>query len=196
MIDNVDAQLNVENDGNNLVIKVQENKKLGDIFFNLSEQTYRFHKCSAIYLRVPGEHVIDGKTYEMEAQIDCTDNLPGESIGKQVFIAIPLKIGEETDLFLKDFESVDKLPFKAKIPSTKHFLNRLTIFQRIFYYEGSKNFPECDYGALWIVIDSPLNVSKDFIEKMKSLLNVIKAPFGNNRISSEPSMDVNVIMIK
>ena len=66
------VKLSLEDFDNNIVLNPINNTSFGSINYNFLDQgSLIFYDCQKMYFKVPGEHVIDGKTSDMEIQILC-----------------------------------------------------------------------------------------------------------------------------
>jgi len=64
-----------------------------------------------------------------------------------------------------------------------------------FYLLGSKNFFDCMIDFYWLVVENKyLTINQITYDKLKAMLDPIKAPTGNNRKPSDKS-DTDVFLM-
>jgi carbonic anhydrase len=205
---NVNGILNLEDQRNNLVLTSDEKNSFGTVFYNLDKDDsdkhlYYFFNCTKLYFRIPGEHIIDEKKFDMELQFNCTGEIPGDKSHnlKYVFVAIPVIAVEDTQEqsnFFKNFESLqnvstENLPYSLSIDSFDEVLNPFNMFNKIFFYSGSVNYPECMIGANWIVIENPILIRKSLSQAFLSLLDKEQIQDGNSRKAVPKSEDYFIL---
>jgi hypothetical protein len=76
---NTNLTLNLENNNNNLVLSSSPGFNFGTLTFvlnnsDIGEISEVNVECKKMYIRLPGEHVVDGIRYDMEIQLYCTVN--------------------------------------------------------------------------------------------------------------------------
>lgn len=156
---NVTAQFNLEDQNNNLVLNSE--KFISTVHANFFQieienretgkkekiETYYDIGCKQIYFRIPGEHEIDGKTFDMEIQFNCTaqikDVIHGQSTENifNLFIAYPFNVNKESSAQSKFFEDVYNGGILALnntfvVSSVDEIMNNYNMFNRIFFYRG------------------------------------------------------------
>ncbi len=156
---NVTAKFNLEDQNNNLVLNFDDyittihanffqveidNKETGK---REKVDTYYDISCRQIYFRIPGEHEIDGKIFDMEMQFNCTaqikDVIHGQSTENvfNFFIAYPFNINNGTSAQSTFFDEVynnGKLSLNNNfvLSSVEEIINNYNMFSRIFFYRG------------------------------------------------------------
>jgi carbonic anhydrase len=195
---NVEGKLNLEDFRNNLVLSFNEENPMGTVFYNLDKddsgkQQYYYFNCTRLYFRMPGEHKIDNKTFDMELQFNCTGEIPGDKSHntKFVFVAVPVVAVNDTESqsnFFDNFNvlqnehvSSDNFPYTFLIDNFDDILNPFNMFNKVFFYTGSVNYPECMIGANWIVIENQVTIRKSLLNAFFSLLDPNQIKDGNNR---------------
>ncbi len=199
----VEGSLDLEDLRNNLVYTSKS--PIGVIHYNFSKDSrYYSFSCHKIYFRLPGEHIIDNATPDMEIQFNCTGLIPGEKDkNKYVFTAMAVKIVENNQKQSTLFDSfqdiidkeitIDKLPFDFKINQLDDVLSPFNIYDRIFYYPGSTNYPKCMVGADWIVINGNLSIKRKTYDALFALLDKNQIDNGNTRKASAKKTDYFVL---
>jgi hypothetical protein len=148
-VENAIGTLQLEDMNNNLVLNFTE--PIGTIFYNLEPdqldpdviRSYYFHS-TAIYFKLPGEHKIEGKSFDMEIQIYSYGKLvfikDEESYYRKTFVSFPVIISEEHQQ-PKLFEALSqpKLGEKYTIPTFADFVYEFNMFNRVFFYKGKLN---------------------------------------------------------
>jgi carbonic anhydrase len=124
------------------------------------------------HFHAPSEHLIEGKSFPLEAHFVHFDKK-----GNLSAIAVMLVEGSENHLLKKLWE---KMPLKK---GDKHKLsaelNPLGLFpenKSYYLYNGSFTSPPCTEGGFWVIMKSPVSVSKQQVEM---LMDVMHHP--NNR---------------
>lgn len=160
---NIPAKFNLEDQNNNLVLNFEsfisithanffqveiENKETGK---KEKLDTYYDIGCKQIYFRIPGEHEIEGKTYDMELQFNCTaqikDIIKGQSVDNtyNFFIAYPLNISNPDlpqNQFFDDIYNDHYIDLNKTfiVRSVDEIMNNYNIFNKIFFYRGKHFF--------------------------------------------------------
>lgn len=183
---NITGTLNLEDFNNNLVFTADESKPLGSVHYNLEDDTYYSFNCSKIYFRLPGEHVFDYTKYDMELQLNCSGalNNPSVKLEKKVFVAIPVKIVKNFKAQSSFFDTFDnavpaQLPVKLTIPHLDDVLNPFNMYDKIFFYSGAVNYPDCSLAANWIVIENVMTITERVYNKLFDLLDKNQIDDGN-----------------
>lgn len=158
---NIPAHFNLEDQNNNLVLNFES--YISTIHANFFQveidnretgkkekiDTYYDIGCKQIYLRVPGEHEINGNKYDIELQFNCTaqikDVIRGQSIENilNFFIAYPLNIIKDDlpqNKFFDDIYNNAKVAINNtfNLSSVDEILNNYNMFNRIYFYRGKK----------------------------------------------------------
>jgi len=207
---NLEGSLDLEDFRNNLVLTFDERNPIGTIYYNLDkddfdEYFYYFFNCTKLYFRIPGEHILDDIKYDMELQFNCSGKIPGDKSGniKYVFVATPVKAVDDADnqsqffnnfeVLLKDDVKTENLPYKISVESFDEILNPFNMFNKIFFYSGSVNYPECMINSNWIFIDNPVTIRKNLLQKFYSLLDKDQIDDGNNRKAVPKTQDYYIL---
>lgn len=207
----IKAEFKLQDNNNNLALV--SDKNLTKIHTNLFQVDISGKKlnvfydigCKQIYFRIPGEHLINGKKYDMEMQFNCTavikDFIQGQSTENtfNFFVAYPINISDEKRQ-LSFFDDVYnkgnlKLNDTLSIRDIKEIMNNYNMFNKMYFYRGSKNFFDCMLDFYWLVVDNQnLSINSETLNLIKSLIDKTQAPEGNNRIASDPS-DTEVLLL-
>ena len=134
------GKIQLEDLNNNLVLNFTN--PIGIVYYNLehddfsnaAQKLYYSFNCSKIYLKLPGEHIIDNKKYDMELQIYCFGPIDRYNFRK-TFVSYPVSISDDQDSIFDVFEKI-KINNDIKINSFDEFINPFNMFNRIFYYSG------------------------------------------------------------
>jgi len=112
----------------------------------------------AFRFRRPGEESVAGKRAVMSVQFEHRS----ES-GKVAILAVPLVEGKENRLVRTLWSALPLTPGEAKtVTGTKIDPGMLIPRQRDYYtYAGSMTTPPCSEGVLWLVMKSPVSISKE-----------------------------------
>lgn len=195
----IKGELHFEDDGNNLVLNFNStNNTMGFIGYN-DGWGENFFQCYSMYFRIPGEHQLDGKTYDMSLQIRC--QIVGQSTGTQIaMVEVPVEVaieGEKQSVFFDQLEDLrtkeidhKKLPFEITINKWGSLMDGLIVFDDLFHYQGVMNFPPCEDDAYWFFCKKPQKISKELLNQIKGCLNPDTQTDGNNRIVDEMQTDV------
>jgi carbonic anhydrase len=171
--------LRLINDGNSLGF---ESSQMGYSTLIGPNGFPKFYQVASVALRMPSEHLIDGKQYPAELQIihknqktvlELEDN-------DAVIASIMFDFGEESK-FLKQM-----LPEAIPAPGTYVTLEQPVDLQwalgpaidgPFFKYDGSYTTPGCAEDASWAVFETPMTLS---MEQWKAFKAAFPNP-GNNR---------------
>ncbi len=147
---------------------IQVNMEAGDtltvdgISFDLKQ--FHFH--------TPSENHIDGKSFPLEAHFVHLDKK-----GNIAVLALMFEEGKENKQLAKVWE---KMPEDANAKSQlklAYIASSLLPDDKEYYrFNGSLTTPPCTEGVRWMVLKTPVTVSKDQVEKF---LNIMHHP--NNR---------------
>jgi len=185
---NISANISLQDFNNNLVLQVvNESSSFGVLTYMLNNSVVGVVEevnlpCKKIFIRMPGEHVVDGVRYDMELQVYCT-------LGEiTTFFALPVKISANVSprSFLTNFGKA-QLNTTWQINNLDDIFSPVLMFSRIFFYAGAVNYPDCDINKYWMYVEKVLTVDQSTYTKLFSLLDKTQAPTGNSRMASEPS---------
>jgi hypothetical protein len=135
------ANLTLADYNNNLLLDFY-NQTLITVYYNLEDDddypSY-FFNSTKLYFRLPGEHLVDGKRFDMEVQIYAFGYKPGEKGGddRRTLVSLPVKIDDsnpQTQLF--DLFENPKLGQNYTISSLDYIFTPFVMFENIYYYSG------------------------------------------------------------
>lgn len=153
------------NNGNTLEVSLNNGN-----YLDLNDRKYALKN---INFHIPSEHKIDGKQYDMEAQLMHKD-----AYGNIAIISVLIEESNEDNITLNKLlrnlpeETEDELDIKSQItgyeilPENKDY----------YTYNGSLTTPPCSEGVRWIIIKTPLKASKSQLNDFKEVMPT------NNRI--------------
>jgi carbonic anhydrase len=116
----------------------------------------RQFQLEEVHFRTPSEHLIDGKSFAMEAQLMHRD-----AEGNQAVIALLYDEGAANRAIGRLWaklpeEPGDRLPVTAGLKAEDLLPN-----DRDYYrYNGSLTTPPCSEGVWWLVLKQPLSASR------------------------------------
>lgn len=115
---------------------------------------FHFHK--------PGEHKVDGKGHEMEAQM--VHKGPDGSLS---VIAVPLDAGKENRLIKTLWDNLPQDKGKERVVDAVK-INALDLLPRdkgYYTFAGSLTIPPCTESVTWFVLKTPVQISADEIAR-------------------------------
>ncbi|MEO1953260.1 MAG: carbonic anhydrase family protein [Campylobacterales bacterium] len=141
------------------------------------------YKLLQVHFHTPSENNIDGNSFPLEAHfvhIDKDGNLAVVAVmfkdGKEnaqlakLWKYMPMKVGEKHPL-VAELQDINKL-----LPENKDY----------YRFNGSLTTPPCSEGVKWMVLSTPLTISKEQVEKFSHAVHGT-----NNR----PVQDINARII-
>ncbi|HWW05198.1 carbonic anhydrase family protein [Collimonas sp.] len=142
---------------------IQANVREANDTVNFKGQTY---KLDQFHFHTPSEHTIDGKSYSMELHLVNKSN-----DGKITVVGIFIKEGKENQALESAFADLParqtwtgrqaKVDITALIPNDKKALA----------YSGSLTTPPCSEMVNWIVLEQPIEMSKQQIAAFKAIFH-------------------------
>nr|WP_263326794.1 carbonic anhydrase family protein [Neobacillus sp. Marseille-Q6967] len=147
-------QANTTELGNRLIIGEKE--------YTLSQ--FHFHD--------PSEHQLNGQNFDMEIHL-----LHQDEIGNGAVVSVFITEG-------KEHQTVSSLwrQLRQKSESNKLSVNLLTLLpsnKTFFHYMGSLTNPPCTENVKWVVLENPIEISREQIQAFKQI-------FGNNHRPVQP----------
>jgi len=147
--------LRVLNNGHTIQVNYQEGS-----YLRLNGQSYKLRQ---FHFHDPSEHHIDGKTYPMEMHMVHQDDR-----GHILVVGILLAFGKENQVFARagDFleeQTGHRLSSKVgevSIDAPINVMDLLPSNTHHFSYHGSLTTPPCSEGVQWIVLKTPIEISK------------------------------------
>jgi len=147
--------LRVWNNGHTIQVNHQEGS-----YLRLNGQSYKLRQ---FHVHDPSEHHIDGKTYPMEMHLVHQDDA-----GHTLVVGLLMAFGKENQVFsragdLLEQQTGHRLPPKVGEISTDVTFNVMDLLPsntHHFSYHGSLTTPPCSEGVQWIVLKTPIEISK------------------------------------
>lgn len=152
------------NNGHTIQVNIPNENKLTEY----SLKQFHFH--------IPSEHTINKKSYPLEIHFVHKDD--NNNITVVGVMAVLGKPNPELDKILSVAPSEEKTEkLNGSIDLKKLLPKKLSYYT----YSGSLTTPPCTEGVRWIVLKTPITVSKEQLEKLKSIMKI-----PNNR----PTQDI------
>lgn len=152
------AAKDIINDG----YTIQTNFKEGNMLI-LDSSAFLMKQLS---FHAPSEHLIEGKSYPLEAQF-----LHADSKGNLAIIAVMFKEGKANPAIESLWEQT---PHEAGNPNTlksRVLASELMPINRSYYrFSGSLTAPPCSEGVRWIVMKTPITASKEQISTFEKIM--------------------------
>jgi carbonic anhydrase len=128
-----------------------------------------------LHFHTPSEHVVDDKPFDMELHVVHA------ALPQRAVIAIFLKVGDRENTALKPlFDAMSNLKNEGQKTKVTFGSDKLAaIFpadMTYFGYAGSLTTPPCDYGVTWMVLKTPIQISKEQLAQFKAALMYGRAP--------------------
>ncbi len=170
-----ESKLKVINNGHTIKVKYDEGNYI----------KYKDKRCNLLqfHFHTPSEHLIQGRAYPMEVHLvhKCED----ESL---LVIGVMMREGKEHKM-ISDIWKVmpEKAGESAEVDIKIHAKYLLPENRSYYTYPGSLTTPPCTEGVTWIVMKNSIEVSKEQINKFKSLYDMNSRPVQplNNRVVKE-----------
>ena len=144
---NVKAKLQHEKNGNHLVLNFTE---MGSVLVQVSyvdDWGDNTQNCTAIFFKIPGEHIFENERGDMELQLNCS--IFKQAILSSTFISIPVKsTDDEKDqsIFFNSLqrivdEKIDetKLPVEISVDTFGDLMDGLSVFDGAYLYNAQLN---------------------------------------------------------
>jgi carbonic anhydrase len=137
---------------------IQVNREAGDDYLLLNGHKYELIQG---HFHSPSEHTLNGETFPMElhlVHVDAFDHL--------AVVGIPIRAGAENALFKDVFEHMPSKAGEHYIPKGGALdLNAILPKELDFlHYLGSLTTPPCTENVQWLVVETPLEMSKSQID--------------------------------
>lgn len=131
------------------------------------------YTLESIRLRTPAEHAIRGRHSPMEMQL-----LHRSSSGQIAAVAVMLEVGEETRSLTEIWEQIPETPGEIVAPEdvslrTAALLPSTTTSYR---YTGSSTQPPCTPDVRWVVLDRPLTITQEQLDRFQSSISSSRRP--------------------
>ncbi len=124
------------------------------------------YKLAQMHFHTPSEHQLNGKNYDMELHlVHKAEN------GKTAVLGVLIKEGKENEKLAPIWSVLPKEETEQEI-AVKEPVDLPALLpknQTSFYYEGSLTTPPCTEGVEWIVLQQPIEMSKEQIGAFKEI---------------------------
>jgi carbonic anhydrase len=153
------SELRVVNNGHT----IQANMDIGSVIA-LDGKKYIL---AQVHFHAPSEHTVNGQHYDMEAHL-VHINLNRELAVVGVF----LKRGRASPALEKLWRYVP-IEVNKPVQAREESINGLEFLpaKRAYYrYQGSLTTPPCSEGVSWVVIEEPIEMSAEQIEKFSTIV--------------------------
>ncbi|PAF52299.1 carbonic anhydrase family protein [Helicobacter sp. 13S00477-4] len=137
-------------------------------YVKINNDTYELLQ---LHFHSPAENLIQGKQYPLSMHI-----VHKNKEGKLLVIGIKFKVGKTNKILSPIWEKMPKKPGEITYP--KDFDLSKLIPEKVGYYHfnGSLTTPPCTEGVSWFVLKETLEISKNQLQKIQSLMQ-----YPNNR---------------
>jgi len=149
--------------------------------------------CTAINIKIKGEHQISDQPNDLELQIKCdtVKVYQGNDLKYPSYIAIPVQITKEKEEESKVFSGFEKdqikIGGKVTLNGFNEVLSPFVLTQGVVFYLGTNNVPPCGLMP-WIVITQPLKILEEKHTALKKIVTDNKnSVTGNYRNAHDPS---------
>ena len=150
------SPLTVRNNGHTIQVNYQ-----GESTLDLAGKSY---KLQQFHFHDPSEHHIDGKPYPMEMHLVHQDDA-----GHILVVGVLMTFGNKNEPLSRvgdwlEAHTGDRLPSQGSEVATALTLNiqgLLPATTHHFSYHGSLTTPPCSQGVQWIVLKTPIEISKE-----------------------------------
>lgn len=142
--------------------KVRSNYVMRLNFYDKNHLTLAKRKYFLRYLEFhhPSEHLVASEPYSLEMQIYYKSENE-----QHLALAIFLEIGEENPNFKPLIDLLVSKKKEGKIDLSKI----IKLNDKMFFYDGSYTTPPCEEGLKWYVLQTPLKISKEQMNKIIKL---------------------------
>ncbi|NPA28418.1 MAG: carbonic anhydrase family protein [Epsilonproteobacteria bacterium] len=147
----------VINNGHTIQVNLKSGSKINIDNIDFELKQFHFH--------TPSENKIDGKSFPLEAHF-----VHASKDGELAVVALMFEEGEENKVLSKIWQ---KMPTKAdtkeklEISDIKELLPKNKDYYR---FNGSLTTPPCSEGVRWIVLKTPVTISKAQIDKFAKVM--------------------------
>lgn len=120
-----------------------------------------------IHFHTPSEHTIGGKSYAAEAQFTFKNTK-----GEEAIVSVLFKEGAKNSAMESILVSVPTK--KSSINKTQIDFNPESLIpesKTYYHYMGSYTVPPCTEGVNWNVLNTPIEISKDQLTRLKAFYN-------------------------
>ncbi|REK75540.1 carbonic anhydrase [Paenibacillus paeoniae] len=124
------------------------------------------YKLVQMHFHKPSEHQINGQNFEMEGHL-----VHKNSAGKLAVLGFLINVGNENEVLAEMWSKLPPEETEADIHLEKSvdLFNLLPQEKKIFRYSGSLTTPSCSEEVQWLVLEQPIELSKQQIEAFASI---------------------------
>ena len=127
----------------------------------------REFRLEEVRFRTPSEHLVDGKSFAMEAQLLHTD-----AEGNQAVVGVLYEEGAGNETIARLWAELPEEPGDRVPLSTSLKAGELLPNDRDYYrYNGSLTTPPCSEGVWWLVLKRPLSASSSQVATYEELIH-------------------------
>ncbi|VAW36133.1 Carbonic anhydrase, alpha class [hydrothermal vent metagenome] len=132
-----------------------------------------------VHFHSPSEHTIDGKSSPMEAHFVHADKE-----GNLAVVGVMIKVGSHNTTLDDIWPVMPKVKGKKKLAISYDIDELLPTDKSYYRYAGSLTTPPCTESVIWLVLKSPIEISKDQLKTYRAILNDTNRPIQerNNRL--------------
>lgn len=126
------------------------------------------YELKQFHFHSPSEHEVNGKRYDMEVHL-----VHKNQAGKLAVIGLLVEEGKNNDLIGQIWRHLPHDKDKHHIfPNERvNILDLIPHDKKAYYYSGSLTTPPCSESVHWLVIEKPIEFSKDEIDYFHSFYN-------------------------
>lgn len=137
---------------------IQANDASGSNTITVNDEEYSLMQ---MHFHKPSEHQLDGKPFEMEGHL-----VHQNEEGKLAVLGFLIQAGKENQVFAEMWSKLPQEKTEEDVPLDKSVdLENLFPEERTFlHYSGSLTTPPCSEGVKWILLDQPIEMSKEQID--------------------------------
>ena len=165
------TRLRLQNNGHTIQVNYQGGSSL--------QLNSREYKLRQFHFHDPSEHHIDGKVYPMEMHLVHQDKK-----GHLLVVAVLLTFGRENAAFARVGEWMQqhtgqRLPSAGEQVATDLTFDLMDVLPsdtNHYSYHGSLTTPPCSEGVRWIVLKTPIEISKEQATRFVATIGVNARP--------------------
>lgn len=126
----------------------------------------RKYELAQFHFHSPSEHELNGQSYDMEMHLVHQDKN-----GNFAVLGLMIKEGKENKLLKPLWGRLPKEKTEEPIAINESVDLRVLVpsNHKLFYYKGSLTTPPCTEGVEWVVLTSPIEMSKEQIFTYKQI---------------------------
>lgn len=132
-----------------------------------------------IHFHSPSEHTVDGKHSDMEAHFVHRDK-----DGNLGVVGLMIKVGSHNAALDNIWPNMPKTKGKEKLSVEYNIADLLPSDKSYFRYAGSLTTPPCTESVTWLVLKTPVEISRDQLNAYRKILHKTNRPVQkrNNRL--------------